>query len=147
MTSEDPNPFKTHYVPRGSASGAPIRPGRSNAAEIRFSSTLEADMAALKRKGYSCIGTSDVLSRANEMGLSDKLREAASYVDAEVVLFCVWPAKLRSVRRLSTGEIDLDAVMEDQPASFSAKSYAVTGAVFFRKRGATGKRTKGASDA
>jgi hypothetical protein len=140
MTSEEPNPFKAHYVKRTSASRPASLLDANDQIEIRFSPTLEKDMAVLRRQGYSCIGTSDVLSRANDFGVSEQLRAAATHVGAEVVLFCVWPAKLRSVRRLSTGEIDLDAVMADQPASFSPTSYAVTGAVFFRKRGATGKR-------
>jgi hypothetical protein len=147
MTSGATNPFMTHYVRKASGSRALSARSAATEIEIRFSVTLDDDMTALKRKNYSCIGTSDVCSRANEMGLSEQLRGAASQVGADVVLFCVWPAKLRSVRRLSTGEIDLDAVMGDQPASFSSKSYAVTGAVFFRKRDDIAKEKTGVGDA
>lgn len=126
------NPFSTHYVARRRRNRlVASREPSSRRIEIRFSHALETDMAKLRNSGFACIGTSDVVSPASAPGPTDQLKEQAESVGAEVVLFCIWPAKLRSVKRLDGGEIDLDTVVSDPPRSFSPRSYAVTSAVFF----------------
>ena len=130
MTDSRVNPFEEHYIAKGRAArcGAAATDGME--AQVVFSPTLDADLSKWERDGYSCVGLADTVSRAGEQGVSRRLQEQAARVGAVAVLFCVWPAKVRSVRREANGEIDLDAVVADPPASFSPKSYAVTRALF-----------------
>lgn len=97
---------------------------------VRFSPTLKADLVESKKSGYVCLGVADTVSKGGEMGVSMQLEEQAVRVGARLVLFCVWPAKLRSVCRDERGQIDIEAVAADPPAGFSSKSYAVTRAFF-----------------
>ncbi|HZZ90912.1 MAG TPA: hypothetical protein VFE23_00010 [Usitatibacter sp.] len=106
--------------------------------ELIVSFDLDADLAKRRRQGYFSLGFSDVLARAGELGFSNLLEDQAARVGAQAVLFCIWPAKLKAVARLSNGEIDLEALAADQPSSFSSKSYAVTRA-FFLARSSKGK--------
>ena len=130
MAAFDSNPFEEHYVAKSRRQYSPISIDRAQPVTVQFSSTLEADLAKWRRSGYICIGLSDSVSKAGQTGLSKQLEEQAMRVGAHVVLFCVWPAKLKSVRRDERGEIDLEAVATDPPASFSPRSYAVTRALF-----------------
>jgi len=127
------NPFHRFYIAWKRPSRAQVEGFDSSNIQLIFSGTLEADLAKWRRKGFSRIGTADVLGRAGEFGFSERLKDQAVRVCAEVVLFCIYPAKLRSVRRLPSGEIDLEAVVADSPASFSDRSYAVTSAQFLAK--------------
>jgi hypothetical protein len=129
----DPNPFEVNYVVRSRRPHCAINDAGPQSITVQFSPTLDADAAKWRRKGYSCIGLSDVVSKAGLQGLSHLLEAQAERVGAQAVLFCIWPAKLRSVRRDERGEIDLDAVVADSPASFSPRSYAVTRALFFMR--------------
>jgi len=79
------------------------------------------------------IGQSDALSKAAARGPTQELADLGRSVGADLVLFCIWPAKLRAAKRTQKGEIDLWAVMDDAPTSFSSRSYAVTRAVFMAK--------------
>lgn len=133
MTDLETNPFATHFIASKSQSGRsggekPARP------EIVVSFDLDADLAKRRREGYVPLGFSDVLARAGELGLSALLEDQAGRVGADAVLFCTWPAKLKAVARLPSGEIDLEALAADQPSSFSPKSYCVTRAFFVMRR-------------
>ena len=135
MTAPGDNPFSTHFIAsRRNTSREGERQHRATARpEIIVSFDLDADLAKWRRKGYFSLGFSDVVGKAGELGLSTKLEDQAALVGAQAVLFCTWPAKLRAVERLPTGEIDLEAIAADQPASFSPKSYAVTRAFFLAR--------------
>ena len=133
MADGSGNPFTEHYVPRRRVAGRPSHETIASRADVLFSATLEADLAQWRRKGYSCIGTADVVDLAGNAGPVDQLQQQASNVGAELVLFCIWPAKLRSIQRRPNGEIDFDRVVADPPASFSPKSYAVTAAMFLAR--------------
>jgi hypothetical protein len=124
------NPFEEAYIAKLRAKKP--APGQYFAVPVKvaFSPTLDTDLAKWRRSGYSCIGTSDVVSKAGAQGFSRQLEEQALRVGAQVVLFCVWPAKLKSVRRDADGMIDLEAVVADPPAGFSPRGYAVTRALF-----------------
>jgi hypothetical protein len=134
MTALVENPFSTHFIAsrRNAARRAELRSAATRP-EIVVSFDLDADLAKWRRRGYFSIGFSDVLGKAGELGFSNKLEDQAARVGAQVILFCTWPAKLRVVERLPTGEIDLDALAADQPSSFSPKSYAVTRAFFLAR--------------
>lgn len=143
MVASESNPFAEHYLPKVRVKRSSALASVSNEIAVLFSATLDADLAKWKRKGYSCLGLSDVLSKAGAQGVSPQLNEQAGRVGASVVLFCAWPAKVRSVRRGSTGEIDLEAVVADPPATFSPRGYAVTRALFLAK--SAGKRGSSAA--
>lgn len=130
MAAPSPNPFHEHYVATSRRRQRALDPTDPQPVSVRFSPTLEADLEKSKKSGYVCLGFADTVSKAGEKGLSKTLEEQAVRVGAQLVLFCVWPTKLRSVRRDEYGEIDLDAVLGDPPASFSSKGYAVTRAFF-----------------
>ncbi len=131
MAAPSPNPFEEHYVATSRRRRQALDlANHSQPVSVRFSPTLEADLVKSEKSGYVCLGLADIVSKADEMGLSKQLEEQAVRVGAQLVLFCVWPTKLRSVRRDERGEIDLEAVVADPPASFSPKGYAVTRAFF-----------------
>jgi hypothetical protein len=143
VTRTDENPFSTHFIPARRKTGRGGKPGSPTARpEIIVSFDLDADLPKWQRQGYFSLGFSDVVGKAGELGFSGKLEDQAARVGAQAVLFCTWPAKLRAVERLPSGEIDLEALAADQPSSFSPKSYAVTRAYFLGRR-----NSKGAVDA
>ena len=131
MFDSAPESFAAHFIAiRGKRRG-PL--AQDSQVEVRWSSTLDLDLNKVKKEGYSKIGQSDVLSKASAPGPHGELTDLARGVGAELVLFCVWPAKLKSVTRGPKGDIDLWALIEDPPASFSPKSYAVTRALFLAR--------------
>lgn len=134
MTAPDGNPFSTHFIAsrRNTGRSGELRSATTRL-EIIVSVDLDADLAKWRRQGYFSLGFSDVVGKAGELGFSSKLEDQAARIGAQAVLFCTWPAKLRAVVRLPTGEIDLEAIAADQPSSFSPRSYAVTRAFFLAR--------------
>jgi hypothetical protein len=130
MAESAMNPFEAAYIAQPRAPKRAPSQSITVPVQVAFSPTLDADLAKWQRSGYSCIGLSDVVSKAGTQGVSHQLEEQARRVGAQVVLFCVWPAKLKSVRRDANGTIDLEAVATDPPASFSPRGYAVARALF-----------------
>ena len=135
MTVLGENPFSTHFI-ASRRNRAPVdgSPNLSTRPEIVVSFDLEADLPKWRRRGYLSLGFADVVGKAGELGFSSKLEDQAARVGAHAVLFCTWPAKLKAVQRLQSGEIDLEALAEDQPSSFSPRSYAVTRAFFLSRK-------------
>lgn len=125
--------FAEHYLPARGKRRSPLLPAAH--VEVLWSSTLDADVAKWRRAGYMRVGQADTLSKAAARGPTQELAELARSVGADLVLFCIWPAKLKAVKRTEQGEIDLWAVLDDAPASFSPRSYAVARAVFMAKAG------------
>ena len=123
-----------HFLPAGGNPWVPLSP--ETYVEVLWSSTLDGDVEKWKKAGYLCVGQSDILSKAVAQGPTQELAELARRAGASLVLFCIWPAKLKAVKRTQEGEIDLWGVLDDAPASFSSKSYAVTRAIFMAKGGA-----------
>ena len=146
MLESATNPFEEAYIakpraPKHASGQSVVVP-----VQVRFSPTLDADLAKWQRTGYSCIGLSDVVSKAGTQALRQQLEDQALRVGARVVLFCIWPAKLKAVRRGIDGTIDLEAVVADPPAAFSSRSYAVARALFLAPKRST-RRRRARSDA
>jgi len=131
VTAPGENPFSINFIASRRNKGEPST--TTERPDIVVSFDLDADLAKWRRKSYVSLGFSDVVGKAGEMGFSSQLEEQAARVGAQAVLFCIWPAKLRAVKRLPTGEIDLEAIAEDQPSSFSPRSYGVTRAYFLAR--------------
>ncbi len=122
------NEFNEHYVARRSR--RPLAIPHDSYIEVLWSTVLEDDLEQRKAAGFAILGLADVISKANAPLAEEKMAEQARSVGASLVLFCIWPAKLKSIRREKNGEIDLWGVVNDPPASFSPRSYSVVRAVF-----------------
>jgi hypothetical protein len=125
--------FAEHFLPTRGKRRSPLAPDTH--IEVLWSSTLDDDVATWRKVGYTRVGQSDTLSKAAARGPTQELAELGRSVGAGLVLFCIWPAKLKAVKRTQEGEIDLWAVMADAPTSFSPRSYAVTRAIFMARPG------------
>jgi hypothetical protein len=122
--------------------------------DISISSTLDADSAALRKAGYIEVGLADTVSRGNSevvvdprSSLREELLTLARTIGAEKVLFCIWPAKLRAIRRDERGLIDLWAVIDDLPARGSPRGFYVTRYMFFARKARPSYICSGGPDA
>ena len=131
MSDTRDNPFAEHYVPaEGSRPSRAMGQAQPESIEVRHCIDLEGDLAGLKCEGFQVLGTSEFVERGNRMGISHYARLHASSVGASLVLFQFLPAKLRAVRYLSNGTIDISSVREDPPASLSPRGYFVARSAF-----------------
>ena len=128
MLASTPNEFNVHYVARRSR--RTLAMPQDSHVEVLWSAVLEDELTKWKKAGFAILGLADVLAKANAPLPHEALEEQARSVGASLVLFCIWPAKLRSVQREKNGEIDLWRVVSDPPASFSPRSYSVARAMF-----------------
>jgi hypothetical protein len=96
-----------------------------------MSKQLDHDVATNCEMGFEIVGWAEFYAKGNH-GVGAKASEQAASVGASLVLFGLWPAKLRAIKHLPDGSIDLAAVLADPPATLSPKGYFVTKAVFLR---------------
>lgn len=110
-----------------------VGPMAYKAARIQLGMTddLDAALARWKRDGFVTLGWADAGGKNDVMtGYPDPMARLAAGVGASLVLYRITPAKVRAVRRLPDGRIDMDAVRADPPAGMSPGGYSVTQAVF-----------------
>ncbi len=112
------------------AASAHLGPEIHEAARILLDDTqdLQARAAQWEKAGFARLGSSDAVIKNNQMDFSHILAHTAFAVGATLVAFQMTPAKLRSIRRLADGRIDMDAV---QPAQLSPGGSSVIQAAFF----------------
>lgn len=112
------------------AANSHLLPETHEAARILLDDTqdLQATTAQWEQAGFVRVGCSDAVIKNNQMGFSHILAHTALAVGATLVAFQMTPAKLRSIRRLDDGRIDMNAV---QPAQLSPGGSSVIQAAFF----------------
>jgi hypothetical protein len=115
------------------AASSHLGPETHEAARILLDDTqdLQATAVQWESAGFSRLGSSDAVIKNNQMGFSDILAYTAYGVGATLVAFQITPAKLRRIRRLDDGRIDMDAVHADPPSQLSPGGSSVIRAVFF----------------
>lgn len=101
--------------------------------QVAITKDIARDQKSWEEKQYQRIGSVEFVAKGN-LSLGAAARTQASLVGATLVLFSLWPAKLRSIRRKEDGSIDIDAVVADPPAGLSPRGYYVLRAVFMRPK-------------
>jgi len=122
--------FSEHYKP------APDGDGSANAVQadnvqVRMSRNLDGDLSAWREKGLKPIGEAEFVAKGDH-GVAEEARAQAARVGANLVLFSIWPTKLRAVKHKPDGSIDIAGVLSDPAASLSPKGYFVMKAIFLR---------------
>lgn len=97
--------------------------------QVLMARELDQEVQENCNSGYSVVGWAEFVGK-NDLGVGAEAREQAGRVGATMVLFKLWPAKLRAVRYLPDGSIDLASVLADPPANLSPKGYSVVKAAF-----------------
>jgi hypothetical protein len=90
-----------------------------------YTKDLSGTVDKWEEVGFIKLGQSEVVSKNDDMGVSDGLSYTAAAVGASLVVFQITPAKLRAIRRNPDGSIDMDAVRADSPRSFNPSGYSV----------------------
>jgi hypothetical protein len=91
---------------------------------------LEASVAKWEAAGFVKLGASDAVIRNDLMPLSHIIAFTGFAVGATLIVFQLIPAKLRRIRRMNDGHIDMDMIRSDPPAQLSASGSSVMQAVF-----------------
>jgi hypothetical protein len=99
--------------------------------QIAMTKDIARDQKLWEEKQYQRIGSVEFVAKGN-LSVGVAARAQASAVGATLVLFSLWPAKLKAIRRKDDGSIDIDAVIADPPASLSPRGYYVVRAAFLR---------------
>jgi len=99
--------------------------------QVLMARDLDREVSEQCDGGFEVIGQCEFVAKGF-IGVGAEARMQAEQVGATVVLFSLWPAKLRAVKRLGDGSIDLAAVIADPPASMSPKGHYVLRAAFLR---------------
>lgn len=94
-------------------------------------SDLVAETNAYLHSGYYLVGTSDHVARG-DTPMQQPHRFAAA-VGAHLCLVSGTAVKLRALRRLPDGRIDMEAIWADYPTAPSPRSYFLTMCVFLAK--------------
>jgi hypothetical protein len=123
--------FADHF--KASQDISPFGPGLVERDDIRVlrSNQLEQEVATKCAQGFEVAGWAEFAAKG-DCGIAAEAADQASRVGACLVLFSFWPAKLRAIRYLPDGSIDLAAVLADPPAALTPKGYFVTKAAFLR---------------
>ena len=124
--------FAEHYVANPTTQVSPPEEAASlEDIQVLMSKDLGKDLKAWEERQYERIGTVEFVGKGN-LGIGTEARTQAKTVGATVVLFRLWPAKLKAIRRTEDGSIDIDAVVADPPAGLSPRGYYVLRAAFLR---------------
>jgi len=99
--------------------------------QVLISNDLQSDMRAWEEKHFERIDAVEFVAKGSH-GVGAEARTQAQSVGATLVLFSLWPAKLRSIRKAADGSIDIASVIADPPAGLSPRGYYVLQAVFLR---------------
>ncbi len=103
--------------------------------DVRLEMASDPDEASKDwvSKGFKIIGWVDAVRRAY-VELPDRQAIArAKQVGATVVLYNMWPAKLRAIKRLPDESIDLASLLADPPKKLRPDGFSVLKAVFLRE--------------
>jgi hypothetical protein len=110
-----------------------LQPETCEAARILLDETrddLQATVGKWEKAGFVRLGTADAVIRNDLMGYWHIIAYTAFAVGATLIIFQGTPAKLRKIRRLDDGHIDMDAVYADPPVQLSPRGSSVIQAVF-----------------
>lgn len=123
--------FADHF--KASKDIGPSGPGVLERGDIRVlrSNRLDQEVATKCAQGFEIAGWAEFAAKG-DCGIAAEAADQASRVGACLVLFSFWPAKLRAIKYLPDGSIDLAAVLADPPAALTPKGYFVTKAAFLR---------------
>lgn len=99
--------------------------------QVLMARDLEGETSEYCERDHEVVGWCEFVGKGF-MGVGVEARHQAAQVGATVVLFGLWPAKLRAVKYREDGSIDLASVVADPPASLSPKGHYVLRAAFLR---------------
>ncbi len=100
-------------------------------AQVQMARDLDSEVSEYREQGHEVVGWCEFVGKGF-LGVGAEARDQAKQVGATVVLFGLWPAKLRAVKYREDGSIDLAAVAADPPAALSPKGHYVIRAAFLR---------------
>jgi hypothetical protein len=100
-------------------------------ARIQMARDLDSEVSEFREHGHEVVGWCEFVAKGF-LGVGAEARDQAKQIGATVVLFGLWPAKLRAVKYREDGSIDLAAVAADPPAAPSPRGHFVIRAVFLR---------------
>ncbi|MES2944859.1 MAG: hypothetical protein V4772_18485 [Pseudomonadota bacterium] len=100
-------------------------------AQVQMARDLDSEVSEYRKEGHEIVGWCEFVGKGF-LGVGAEARDLARQVGATIVLFGLWPAKLRAVKYSEDGSIDLAAVVADPPASLSPKGHYVVRAAFLR---------------
>ena len=98
---------------------------------VVMSKDLQNDVSAWEEKHFERIGMAEFAAKG-DCGVGAEARVQAQSVGATLVLFSIWPVKLKSIRKAADGSIDIASVVANPPAGLSPRGYYVLKAEFLR---------------
>ncbi|WP_296952478.1 hypothetical protein [uncultured Massilia sp.] len=115
------------------ASPATVPPSADH--EIRIDMTSDPDRASKDwiSKGFKIIGWVDAVCRGDGEPPERPAIARAKQVGATAVLYNLWPAKLRAIKRLPDKSIDLASLLADPPKKLRPNGFYVVKAIFLRE--------------
>lgn len=124
--------FADHFK---ASQGIDTSPGLVQKQDIRvlMSTRLDQEVAQKREEGFELVGSVEFAAKG-DCGVAAEASDQAARVGASLVLFSIWPAKFRAIKRLPDGSIDLAAVLADPPAALTPKGYFVLKAAFLRPK-------------
>lgn len=123
--------FAEHFRPTPGVSARRATADSIGEAQVLMASDLEGEISEYCQRGHEVVGWCEFIGKGS-MGVGAEARCQAMQVGATVVLFGIWPAKLRAVKYREDGSIDLTSVVADPPAGMSPKGHYVLRAAFLR---------------
>ncbi|MEO8023320.1 hypothetical protein [Polaromonas sp.] len=99
--------------------------------QVQMARDLDSEVSEYLERDQEVVGWCEFVGKGF-LGVGEEARAQAKQVGATMVLFSLWPAKLRAVKYRENGSIDLGSVVADPPAALSPKGHYVLRAAFLR---------------
>ena len=132
MQIETHTKFADHYVANCATTNASSAIANGDAIQVLICTDLKAEVGKYSSQGFIQVGHAQFVGKGN-LGVHREAREQAVKVGASVVLFTLVPCKLRAIRKDPSGEIDMQAVLDDPPSRISPTGHSVLTSAFLAK--------------
>ena len=123
--------FSENYRAQPGASVRKSKTGSTSDIQLLMARDFYSELSGRLVAGFEVLGRCEFVAKGF-LGVGAEARAQAEQVGAILVLFGLWPAKLRAIQRLADGSIDLEAVAADPPARMSPAGHYVLRAAFLR---------------
>jgi hypothetical protein len=130
---EQKSSFERHFrLERTELPGNEMTPLLDSDVRTELCDDLDQECITWIKQGFQIIGRVDVSDRGNSQSPLTPAIALARRIGATVILFKLWPAKLRAIKRLDDDSIDLVPLLADPPSRIRPGGFYVIKTAFLK---------------